>query len=342
MKKRWQILIFIGLLGLTGWIIYTKVDYKNLRQALYNADIRFLLIGLFCMIVFWGIEAGLIHVLTKKVVKNVQLWTSIKVTLIGQYYACITPFASGGQPAQLYELRKDHIPSGRATAVLVSKFLLFQITVTLYALVLAIIRMHYLIAEANGATGFIFTGLLINIVGLAGIIMMAYKPNVLKKVAAWILYKLAAMKLLHNSEKKMENFQHHMDEYRVSISRMKADKLGTFYLFLFSIIQLTVFFSITYFIYKALGLNSTTMLNIISLQALLYMAVSFIPVPGTVGVSEAGFVLLLGGIFSANLVTVALILWRGISYYFGLIFCGIFTFLIYLLDKSRRKKSVVT
>lgn len=64
------------------------------------------------------------------------------------------------------------------------------------------------------------------------------------------------------------------------------------------------------------------------------MAVSFIPIPGTVGASELGFSILLGSIFTSNLIGVALILWRGISYYLGLVICGVLTLMIYMFDKK--------
>jgi hypothetical protein len=66
------------------------------------------------------------------------------------------------------------------------------------------------------------------------------------------------------------------------------------------------------------------------------MAIAFIPSPGTVGAAEVGFALLLGSVFSSNIIAVALLLWRGISYYFGLLFCGAFTLVHYVMDKAKR------
>ncbi len=104
-----------------------------------------------------------------------------------------------------------------------------------------------------------------------------------------------------------------------------------------SVLQVTAFFSITFFVYRALGLSGASVYHIITLQALLYMAIAFIPSPGTVGAAEAGFAMLLGSVFSSNIIAVALLLWRGISYYFGLVVCGLFTFYLYLFDKNRDK-----
>ena len=65
------------------------------------------------------------------------------------------------------------------------------------------------------------------------------------------------------------------------------------------------------------------------------MAVSFIPTPGTAGASEVGFILLLGHLFPHNIISTALLLWRGISFYFSLIFSGIFSFAVTTLGKKK-------
>ena len=332
MKKRWNNLILIVLIVFTVKTIYSKLDFGMFKKAILESNLKFLSIGLLCMFIYWGIEAGLLDMLLRKVSPKVKLWTSVKATIIGQYYSAITPFASGGQPAQLYEMSKDNVPGGKATAVLVSKFLLFQVTVTLYSFILIVVRMNHIIKGIKSASAFVFTGLFINMVGLSIIILLAFRPEFLKSVIKYIILKLHKFKIIKNKDKKIEKFNHYIDEYLISINYMKNDVYMTLYMFVLSIIQLTVFFSITYFIYRALGLSGTSVIDIISLQAILYMAVSFIPIPGTVGASELGFSLLLGTVFSSNLVMIALLLWRSISYYFGLIFCGILTFLIYMFD----------
>lgn len=63
------------------------------------------------------------------------------------------------------------------------------------------------------------------------------------------------------------------------------------------------------------------------MQSLLYMAVSFLPVPGTAGVAEGGFYLLFKVIFS-NQVIYATLLWRLLVYYLGLLLGGILVVLI--------------
>ena len=95
-------------------------------------------------------------------------------------------------------------------------------------------------------------------------------------------------------------------------------------MFLISIVQTLIFYSVNYFIYLSLGLSGTNAITIISLQAILYVAVAFIPTPGSAGGAEACFLLIFGPVFGPGYTAVAMIIWRIITFYFILLFGGIY------------------
>lgn len=338
MKKKllnYVVLALIVLLSLK--VLIGSVDPETFVETLKMADVRFLFMGIVCMFIYWGLEALMMHNLMKKVSPEMTFWSALKTTIIGQYYSLLTPFASGGQPMQLYELGKAKMSVGNATAVLVGKFLLFQVTVTLYSMTLFFLRLQGIVAGAKGATSFVVLGLSINTIGLTAIILMAFKPKAMESIGQWIIEGLHRLKLLKNREKAYKRLNHWIEEYQLAMTEFHGDLKNNIWLFALSIVQLTAFFSVTYLVYLALGLRGVSYIDIISLQAMVYMAVSFIPSPGTAGASEVGFSLLLGSIFTSHLLAMAILLWRGISYYFGLIFCGLFTLYVYITDKRRAK-----
>lgn len=336
MKKKWINYIVLALIVyLSIRVLFGSMDPQTFYSTIKMADPRFLAMGLCCMFIYWGLEALMMDNLIKKVNPEMKFWSALKTTIIGQYYSFLTPFASGGQPMQLYELGKDQMPIGNATAVLVSKFLLFQITVTLYSMALFFFRIPKLLVDVKAVTTFVLLGLTINVIGLTMIILMAFKPKQFQVIGHVVIEALHKIKVIKHREKAYERMTHLTEEYQGAMSQFHEDVFNTLKLFGLSVLQLTVFFSITYWVYLALGLRGVSYLDIISLQAMLYMAVSFIPSPGTAGASEVGFSLLLGSIFSSHLLAMAILLWRGISYYFGLIFCGLFTLYVYITDKQK-------
>ena len=319
------------------YILFNNSDIISIYEALKQINIEYILIAVACLFMFWILEAYMIYKLilkfTDKKRSGVTFWLALKTTLIGQYYSNITPGASGGQPVQLYVMKDENVPLSEGTAVLVEKFLLFQIGVTIYSLVLALYKIKSLMEYTNGASFFVALGLVVNMLMVLSIWLLSIKPKAVGYILGFILEFLSKHKIIKDLSKVENSVDKFINDYDNSIKKMKNNKMLTFKLFILTFVQLTLFFSITFFIYKSLNLSGNSIFEIICLQAFLYMSVSFIPIPGTIGVSEMGFVMLLGNVFSNNIIGTAILLWRGVSYYFSLIFSGIFVILVSTFKK---------
>ncbi len=334
-------LIFIALSAIIMvGILHKNDDLINLLEAIKNINTKYIFIAILFIFMFWFLEALMIYKLIVKFTGHKEtlktFWLAVKVTLIGQYYSNITPLATGGQPVQLYVLKDDDISLSNGTAILICKFLFFQIGVTFYSLLLAIYKLKLLIAYDNNASVFIVAGLILNMIMLSAIISIAFNKQTLFKISKVLFSFLYKIHLIKDTDKMMKKTEKFVSEYKESINKLKEDYFFTMKLFLITFIQLTVFFSITYFVYKSFNLSNSSIIDIICLQSFLYMAVSFIPTPGTAGASEIGFVLLLGHLFPAQIISTALLLWRGINFYFSLIFSGIFSFAVTILGKKNK------
>lgn len=321
------------------FILFKNDDLFSLTKILKNINAGYILIALAYIFIFWLLEAFMIYALIVKFTdhkKNLHtFWLAVKVTMIGQYYSNITPMATGGQPVQLYVLKDDNISMSNGTAILISKFLLFQVGVTVYSLCSVIYKIKLLTGYHNSVSVFIAAGLLLNILMLSSIILIAFNQQILLKLCKEAFNLLHNLHLIKDAEKLMDKTEKFISEYKESISKLKEDYRFTIKMYAVTFIQLTVFFSTTFFVYKSFNLNGSTITDIICLQSFLYMAVSFIPTPGTAGASEVGFMLLLGHLFPANILSAALLLWRGISYYFSLIFSGLFSFAVTALGRKK-------
>lgn len=81
-------------------------------------------------------------------------------------------------------------------------------------------------------------------------------------------------------------------------------------------------YSVVFWVYKSFGLSEFSFFSIISLQSILSIAVLSLPLPGAVGVSEGSFMILFKTLFPVSILTSAMILNRGISFYIFLIISG--------------------
>jgi hypothetical protein len=331
-KKHRNGLVITGSLAVLAYILGFRLDFNLLLPMLMTLKMRYFFLAFGLMFGFWMLESWMIGILVATVENHKDAaffkklpWLAIKTTLVGQYYSNITPFASGGQPMQLLLLRKGNVSLTNGTAVLVAKFLVYQVTVTLYALILSLTHYNWITEMAPAVRLLLGIGFGINLVGLMVVIILAFWPRGFQHIIDGILNLLTKLSWMRSKERFSAKTQKFLSDYSQGLDKLRQSPKQTLLLWLLSVIQVTLFFGITVMIYKALGLEGESLLKVITLQAVVYMCVSFIPIPGTVGASEIGFTSVLSTVFTQHLVGVAMVLWRLVSYYFSLLFCGLFT-----------------
>lgn len=84
-------------------------------------------------IFIWG-ESIIIHYLMRTLGTRLKKWTCFLFSSIGFFFSCITPSASGGQPAQIYYMRRKNIPIPVATLVLMIVTITYKAVLVLVGL----------------------------------------------------------------------------------------------------------------------------------------------------------------------------------------------------------------
>ena len=80
-------------------------------------------------------------------------------------------------------------------------------------------------------------------------------------------------------------------------------------------LQIVLYHSIPFFVYKSFGLNEYNVFQLFAMQAVLYTTVSGLPLPGAIGISETVFLGIYSKAFENGLLQSAMLLNRGISFY---------------------------
>ena len=88
----------------------------------------------------------------------------------------------------------------------------------------------------------------------------------------------------------------------------------------------------------ALGLGSVGLVNFIMLQSIVSLAVSAVPLPGAVGASESGFLVMFSGFLSSSQLLPVMVLSRGISFYGFLAVSGLAVASLHIGKKGTPKK----
>ncbi len=66
--------------------------------------------------------------------RQTSVLSLLRVPLLNLLGTGVTPFATGGQPAQLFGMTRAGIESGRALSVILMKFLVYQVVVVMFLL----------------------------------------------------------------------------------------------------------------------------------------------------------------------------------------------------------------
>lgn len=343
LTKTQKICIQYGFLLLltcmTVYLVSTTLDITLIPMIMKLVNKKFIFIGFLIMVLYIILECTIINILIKTIQKTKVRFLAVKIAMMGFYYNLVTPFASGSQPMQIYALNKYDINLSKSIAIVTNKTVLFQTVVTIYSAVIIFLNIEVLKNELPSMLVLMSIGMIMNIVSLLGGMLIVLTPNTMKiivKVIVNILYRLNIFKSLN---KKIHTINKFIDEYSYSIKLFIKNKKALCLSIILTIIQLTVFFSISYCVYKAFNLNGLSLFEVLSLQVFLYMSVSPIPTPGNVGANEVAFLTIFANVFPGNIIGYSVFLYSIYVYYFLVVVCGLFTIHTHYHMNKRKNKN---
>ena len=324
---------------MTVYLVSTTLDITLIPMIMKLVNKKFIFIGFLIMELYIILECTIINILIKTIQKTKVRFLAVKIAMMGFYYNLVTPFASGSQPMQIYALNKYDINLSKSIAIVTNKTVLFQTVVTIYSAVIIFLNIEVLKNELPSMLVLMSIGMVMNIVSLLGGMLIVLTPNTMKiivKVIVNILYRLNIFKSLN---KKIHTINKFIDEYSYSIKLFIKNKKALCLSIILTIIQLTVFFSISYCVYKAFNLNGLSLFEVLSLQVFLYMSVSPIPTPGNVGANEVAFLTIFANVFPGNIIGYSVFLYSIYVYYFLVVVCGLFTIHTHYHMNKRKNKN---
>lgn len=327
------------LICMTVYLVSTTLDITLIPMIIKLVNKKFIFIGFLIMVLYIILECTIINILIKTIQKTKVRFLAVKIAMMGFYYNLVTPFASGSQPMQIYALNKYDINLSKSIAIVTNKTVLFQTVVTIYSAVIIFLNIEVLKNELPSMLVLMSIGMVMNIVSLVGGMLIVLTPNTMKiivKVIVNILYRLNIFKSLN---KKIHTINKFIDEYSYSIKLFIKNKKALCLSIILTIIQLTVFFSISYCVYKAFNLNGLSLFEVLSLQVFLYMSVSPIPTPGNVGANEVAFLTIFSNVFPGNIIGYSVFLYSIYVYYFLVVVCGLFTIHTHYHMNKRKNKN---
>ncbi len=302
-----------------GLLVYFCLDENNLATLLQSLPTlnSFWLIGaLLCMLLVWAMDSTVIYLLISHAyAKSYPFFNAFRITMVGQYFNSVSPYAVAGQPMQLLALTRQGVTSGVAISALVRKFLVYQTSLTIYSLAVILIRYSFFRDQVPGFMMLAWVGFLSQAALVVVLFLFSHNRTFTTKIihaAVWLLTKLHIVKKPEETSQKVKD---QLEFYIENNKAMQGNPRMSIKIYICTVLQLTALFSVPFFIYKAFHNPGAPIVNMISAQSFVTMTSSYAPLPGAAGAAESSFLMLFQMFFQPGVIKQAMLLWRLITYY---------------------------
>ena len=344
MKSRKKIIfngVFLAVVfALTIYGVFHGEDLSSMMDAIHRADKRWLLPGVALVAFFiWG-ESIIIWYMMRSSGIHLKKRTCFLFSSVGFFFSCITPSATGGQPAQIYYMKKEKIPIPVTTLVLMIVTITYKMVLVVIGLGLMIFGRGFIRTHMYDIRHIFYLGTGLNVFCVSSMLLLVFHPVLARSILVKGMELLEKMHLMRHKSTRIEKLNASMDQYHTTAVYLKDHIMVLVNVFAITLFQRFALFTATWFVYKAFGLSGTNAFVIILLQSVISVSVDMLPLPGGMGISEKLFSMIFEPVFGSALLIPGMILSRGLGYYTELLISAIFTIVAnFTIGRNLRKKA---
>ena len=240
---------------------------------------------------------------------------SYKLAAYGRYYDLVTPMGSGGQPFEIYYLKKNGYSGEASTAIPLAKYMIWQVAFSILCTVILIMYSKNLISTP-GVLILAWVGLSIILLLFLFVFFMSITKKFGAALVVWVLKLLVKIKIIKNYRKTLKNVLKFVKSYQYSIKHFAKSPLTVGLSILATFGSLIANALIAFFVLKSfVDTPAMSWYDIICYCMICECAIAIVPLPGGSGASELSFNALLGSLFPDGTLFWGVLLWRILVYY---------------------------
>lgn len=318
-KKIFNVLLFLAVMGLTFYAVFHGNNLSQIWMSMKKMSLAYLLPAILLGLFFISAEGCMIWYLLRSVGGRSGLLRCIGYSFVGFFYSGITPSATGGQPVQLYYMKKDGNSLAGSSVVLMTVALLYKFVLVLIGTGILLFWRQPLQNYLQGYFWLYNLGLFLNVILVLVLAGVMTAPELMKKIITGPEKLLVRMRILKKSPSRAEKMNGFIDSYQSAVQFLLVHKGKICVVILMTFLQRCSAFFLTYVVYRGFGLEGSNLLTVMLLQASVYIAVDMLPVPGAQGITEMMYQSVFLGTFTREFLMPSLCLTRGISFYLMLL-----------------------
>jgi hypothetical protein len=337
-KELLNAVFLIAVFSLTMYMIFRGKDISEILNVVREAKEQYLLLSIACVILFIFGESVIIFYMMRTLGEKVHMSHCALYSFVGFFFSCITPSASGGQPMQIYYMKKDKLSIPVTTLVLMIVTITYKAVLVFIGVLICLFGHGFLKSYLGDYMWVFYLGLGLNIFCVTLMLVLVFAPGLAKWIMVRALKLCEHFRILKKEARRLEVLEDSMDRYHETAAFWAGHKRVMLNVFLITLVQRTILFTITYWVYCSLGLKGKSIATITILQSVVSISVDMLPLPGGMGISETLYLLMFGPVFGEVLLP-SMLLSRGISYYGQILISAIMTCVAQFVIGNQMKRS---
>jgi len=295
------------------YFCFAQNSFITLMKVFPKLNIFYFFCAILSMVVFWVTDSLIIEKILPNRLKS--KFEYFKLTMSGQFYGAITPFASGSQPAQVLFLNQRGVSAGRSISVLSQKFFISQLCVVLISSLSILFKSQNFRNKIPGFTFLTLLGLTTQFTGIVMVVLFYKYKNHMMSLIQWLLRIFHKFKFIKDSKKLNKKIE---DQLTFFLKNNFSINYGPL-IYIYCLIQNISLHSVTFFIAKSFGCEGFPIFDMLAAQVFITLLSAVNPLPGAAGTTEGSFLLILQDFFSRPDILPAMILCRLINYYLSIL-----------------------
>ncbi len=323
-KQIWNIILLIGITMLVLFFAL-KDNFDEIVHEIMHVNVWWLLVGVFLFLGSLFLRSISLCSLVKEFKPSFNMKGTFHLALVTQFFNAVTPFATGGQPFQVYYLKKKNISLTNSTNIIIQNFIVYQIALVILGTV-AILSNHFfhIFKEVGVLKELVTLGFVINTFVVILLFFITFAKSVNKFVTRIVLFLLNKLKIVKDKKAAYDKWEDYINNFSKGAKALTMRKGLMFKCILLNLAGLCALYIIPLAVAYSFGYyDSFTGIEAIIASAYVMLIGSFVPIPGGTGGLEYGFVEFYGNFISGGALSAMMLLWRVITYYFGMLIGGI-------------------
>lgn len=333
MKKTKVNVIILILVTLLVLYFTLKDDFSGVLSLTFHINIFWIIIAFILIFLSWFFLSITLHTIANNHEKKLSIKEALESTLITNFFNAITPFSSGGQPFQVLNLRNYGYSLTSASNIIIQNSTLYQIVLVLFGFIAFIINYIFgYFPSDNILKKLIILGFTINLLVIVLLLFVSFGKKINHTIIEFFINFLHKIKIIKNRDEKIKKFNSYIERFYEGNNHFLKNKKVFWKSLVFIILSFICMYLVPLFVAYSLNSHNINILETITSSAYVALIGSFVPIPGGSGGIEFGFAHFFGFFIQGVTLMAVLLLWRIITYYFGMLIGG----LLFIFKKERR------